>query len=320
MLEFSLDTLIRAKLIEFITKGLCVEESMHIIFYESNGPFEKNASVDIEDIEGEMEELEIKDNPTQTKEAQSSSKEIIQPLQGEGTSQELPKEWRYATSHPQELIIGDPSHGTRTRASLRNICNHLAFVSQIEPKTFLEAENDESWILAMQEELNQFERNQVWELVPRPKDQTIIGTKWVFRNKVDEHSTIVRNKARLVAKGYNQEEGIDYDEIYAPVARLESIRMLLAFACYKNFMLYQMDVKSAFLNGFIMEEVYVEQPQGFQNEAYPKFVFKLKKALYGLKQASRAWYDRLKTFLVEKSFPWVKLTQHFSPSPKTMIL
>ena len=113
-------------------------------------------------------------------------------------------------------------------------------------------------MIAMQEELNQFERNDVQELVPRLTHQSIIGTKWVYRNKFDEHETVVRNKARPVAKGYNQEEGIDYEETYAPVARLESIRMLCAFACYKNMTLYQMDVKSAFLNGFINEEVYVE--------------------------------------------------------------
>ena len=121
----------------------------------------------------------------------------------------------------------------------------------------------------MQEELNQFERNKVWDLVPRPRDHPIIGTKWVFRNKSDENGTIVRNKARLVAQGYNQEEGIDYEETFAPVARLESIRMLFAFACHKGFTLYQMDVKSAFLNGHILEEVYVEQPPGFINYKYP---------------------------------------------------
>ena len=110
---------------------------------------------------------------------------------------------------------------------------------------------DEFWALATQEELNQFERNKVWTLVPRPKHYPIIGTKWVFRNKMDEQGVITRNKARLVAKGYNQEEGIDYDETYAPVARLEDIRMLLAYASFMNFKLYQMDVKSAFLNGFI---------------------------------------------------------------------
>ena len=119
---------------------------------------------------------------------------------------------------------------------------------------------------------------------------------------MNEHGVITRNKARLVAKGYNQEEDIDYDETYAPIARLEAIRMLLAYASYMNFKLYQMDVKSAFLNGFIEEEVYVEQPPGFESFEFPKHVFKLSKALYGLKQAPRAWYERLSNFLLEKGF------------------
>ena len=154
----------------------------------------------------------------------------------------------------------------------------------------------------MEEELNQFERNQVWDLVPRPKDHPVIGSKWVFRNKLDESGIIIRNKARLVAKGYNQEEGIDYDETYAPVARLEAIHVFLAFACLMDFKLFQMDVKSAFLNGFILEEVFVEQPPGFEDISKPNYVYKLKKALYGLKQAPRAWYERLSNFLINKDF------------------
>jgi len=110
----------------------------------------------------------------------------------------------------------------------------------------------------MQEELNQIERNNVWELVEKPDNYPIIGTKWVFRNKLDENDIVIRNKARLVAKGYNQENGINYEETYAPVARLEAIRMLLAFASIRDFKLYQMDVKSVFLNGFIQDEVYVD--------------------------------------------------------------
>ena len=129
----------------------------------------------------------------------------------------------------------------------------------------------------MQGELNQFEHNNVWELVPRPEDQSVIGTKWVFKNKVDENGNIVRNKARLVAQGYNQEEGIDYDETFTPVARLEAIRTLLAFATHHNFKLFQMDAKSAFLNSFIKENVYVEQPPLFVHEKYPDHVFKLHK-------------------------------------------
>ena len=112
-------------------------------------------------------------------------------------------------------------------------------------------------MMAMHDELNQFKRNNVWTLVDRPIDHPIIGTKQVYRNKLNEKGKVIRNKARLVAKGYNQEERIDFDETYAPVARLEAIRLLLAFACYMNFKLFQMDVKSAFLNGFISEEVFV---------------------------------------------------------------
>ncbi|GKA73939.1 copia protein [Tanacetum coccineum] len=152
-----------------------------------------------------------------------------------------------------------------------------------EPKNVNEALGDESWIVAMQEELNQFIANDVWELVPQPKNMTIIGTKWVFRNKLDENGIVSRNKARLVAQGYNQQEGIDYDETYAPVARLESIRILLAYACALDFKLFQMDVKSAFLNGFINEEVYVAQPPRFIDFEKPDHVYKLKKALYGRK-------------------------------------
>ena len=118
---------------------------------------------------------------------------------------------------------------------------------------------------------------------------------------MDEYSNIVRNKARLVAQGYSQEERIDYEKTYTPVARLEAIRMLLAFACFKNFKLFQMDVKSVFLNGFINEEVYVEPPD-FENPHFPNHVFKLPKALYGLKQAHRAWYKRLSNFLIENGF------------------
>jgi hypothetical protein len=138
-------------------------------------------------------------------------------------------------------------------------------------------------------------------LVPRP-NQNVVGTKWVFCNKQDEHGVVIRNKARLVAKGYSQIEGLDFGETYAPVARLESIRILLAYATYHGFKLYQMDVKSAFLNGPIKEEVYVEQPPGFEDSEYPNHVTKLSKALYGHKQAPRAWYECLRDFLITNGF------------------
>jgi hypothetical protein len=153
----------------------------------------------------------------------------------------------------------------------------------------------------MQEELNNFTRNEVWHLVPRP-NQNVVGTKWVFRNKQDEHGVVTWNKARLVAKGYSQVEGLDFGETYAPVARLESIRILLVYATYHGFKLYQMDVKSAFLNGPIKEEVYVDKPPGFEDSEYPNHVYKLSKALYRLKPAPRAWYECLRDFIITNGF------------------
>ncbi|GJV24027.1 retrovirus-related pol polyprotein from transposon TNT 1-94 [Tanacetum coccineum] len=200
-----------------------------------------------------------------------------------------------------ENVIGNLNQRT-LRSQAHNQSNFFCFISTIEPKNVNEALTDDSWIVAMQEELNQFIANDVWELVPQPRNMTIIGTKWVFRNKLDENGIVSRNKARLVAQGYNQQEGIDYDETYAPVARLESIRILLAYACALDFKLFQMDVKSAFLNGFINEEVYVAQPPGFIDFEKPDHVYKLKKALYGLKQAPKAWYDRLKAFLIKHEY------------------
>ncbi|WVZ52104.1 hypothetical protein U9M48_003194 [Paspalum notatum var. saurae] len=154
----------------------------------------------------------------------------------------------------------------------------------------------------MHEELENVEKNHVWDLVEPPPNCRPIGTKWVFKNKQGEDGMVVRNKARLVAQGFCQKEGIDYEETFAPVARLEAIRILLAFAASKRFKLQQMEVKSAFLNGFIEEEVYVRQPPGFESAKFPDQVYKLRKALYGLKQAPRAWYARLKSFLLKSAF------------------
>jgi len=145
-------------------------------------------------------------------------------------------------------------------------------------------------------------KNNTWELVPRPADKNVIGTKWVFKNNMNEQGQIVRNKERLVCKGYAQIKGVDFEETFAPVARLEAIRMFLAYECHKNFKVYQMDVKSAFLNGDLEEEVYMEQPEGFQLSGDPDYVCRLKKALYGLKQAPHAWYHRLDKYLLQQGF------------------
>ncbi|KAI3720023.1 hypothetical protein L6452_20930 [Arctium lappa] len=217
-------------------------------------------------------------------------------------SNPLPHEHKWTKEHLIHQIIGDPSAPVQTRSATSNLCMYESFLSKIEPTRVSEALADSDWVTAMQDELNQFEALKVWRLVPKPQGKTIIGTKWVFKNKKDEDGTVIRNKARLVAKGYRQEEGIDYDETYAPVACIEAIRMFLAYAAHKNFTVYQMDVKTAFLNGVLKEEVYVSQPEGFVNPDKPNHVYILDKALYGLKQAPRAWYDILSQFLVKSGF------------------
>ncbi|KAJ9541902.1 hypothetical protein OSB04_028408 [Centaurea solstitialis] len=214
----------------------------------------------------------------------------------------LPAQLKWTRAHPLYNVIGDVNDGVKTRSASANYCLYKSFLSVIEPKNFSQALDDSDWLLAMQEELLQFKRNKVYRLVPRPQDKSIIKTKWIFRNKKDESGVIVRNKARLVAKGYSQQEGIDYDETFAPVARIEAIRIFLAYAAHKNIKLFQMDVKSAFLNGVLHEEVYIEQPEGFVDPDFPDHVCILDKALYGLKQAPRAWYETLTNHLLSKGF------------------
>nr|GEZ39040.1 retrovirus-related Pol polyprotein from transposon TNT 1-94 [Tanacetum cinerariifolium] len=142
----------------------------------------------------------------------------------------------------------------------------------------------------------------VWELVPRPDKVMVITLKWIYKVKLDKPGGILKNKDRLVARGYRQEEGIDFEESFASVARLEAIRIFLTYAAHKNMVVYQMDVKTAFLNGNLREEVYVSQPNGFVDPDNPNHVYKIKKALCGLKQASRAWYDMLSSFLISQDF------------------
>ncbi|GJS14673.1 putative ribonuclease H-like domain-containing protein [Tanacetum coccineum] len=181
-------------------------------------------------------------------------------------------------------------------------CLFACFLSQEEPKKVIQALKDPSWIEAMQEELLQFKLQQVWTLVDLPNGKRAIGTKWVYRNKKDERGIMIKNKARLVAQGYTQEEGINYDEVFAPVARNEAIRLFLAYASFKDFVVYQMDVKSAFLYGKIEENVYVCQPPGFEDPDFPDKLYKVEKALYGLHQAPKSWYETLSTYLLDNRF------------------
>nr|GEX07466.1 Gag-Pol polyprotein [Tanacetum cinerariifolium] len=161
---------------------------------------------------------------------------------------------------------------------------------------------DSAWIKAMQEKLHQFDRLDIWELVDKPLCKNVINMKWTWKNKRDEENTILRIKARLVAKGYAQKEGIDFEESFSPVARLEVICLSVVYAALKSFQVYQMDIKTTFIYGPLKEEVYVNQPDGFVDPYHPDQVYRHKKALYGLKQALRAWYDELWNLLVSKGF------------------
>ncbi|GKA31507.1 retrovirus-related pol polyprotein from transposon TNT 1-94, partial [Tanacetum coccineum] len=206
-------------------------------------------------------------------------------------------------------ILGEPQAGVTTRSRIRDSeatsaheCLYVNFLSEIEPKKLIEALKEEGWIIAMQEELNQFESSKGLDSGSYSSWKNHYWTKWIWKNKMDEHGVVVKNKAWLVAQGYNQQEGIDYEETFAPVARLEAIRIFLAYVAYMGFKVYQMDVKSAFLNRKISEEVYVQQPPGFESSEFPNHVCKVDKALYGLKQALRAWYETLSTFLIQHNF------------------
>ncbi|GJT47992.1 retrovirus-related pol polyprotein from transposon TNT 1-94 [Tanacetum coccineum] len=180
---------------------------------------------------------------------------------------------RWTKDHLIANVIGDPSRFVSTRKQLETDamwCYFDAFLTSVEPKNFKQAMTKPSWIDAMQEEIHEFERLEVWELVPCPDNV--------------------------------QEEGIEFEESFAPVARIEAIRIFVANVAHKNMTIYQMDVKTAFLNGELKEEVYVSQPEGFVDQDKPSHVYKLKKALYSLKKAPRTWYDMLSSFLISQQF------------------
>ncbi|GKD84946.1 putative ribonuclease H-like domain-containing protein, partial [Tanacetum coccineum] len=207
---------------------------------------------------------------------------------------------RVHINHPLSNVIRNIQSSVQARR-MKEPANEQGFLSDVYDEKTHEQLNT-SWVEAMQEELLQFEQK-VWILVDLPKGKRPIGLKWIFKNKTDERGIFIRNKARLVTQGYTQEEGIDYDDVFGPVARIEAIRLFLAYASFMRFMVYQMDVKSAFLYGTIEEEVYVCQPPGFEDPDFPDKVYKVVKALYGLHQAPRAckptlglWYARDSSF------------------------
>ncbi|GJX71180.1 retrovirus-related pol polyprotein from transposon TNT 1-94 [Tanacetum coccineum] len=201
-----------------------------------------------------------------------------------------------------DLLNESPHEESTSQGSSSNMRQTHTPFEHLEPKNFKLAMTEPSWIDAMQEEIHEFQRQEVWELMPCPDKVLLIKLKWIYKVKTDEFGGVLKNKARLVAQGFRQEEGINFEESFAPVARIEAIHIFVANAAHKNMTIYQMDVKTAFLNGELKEEVYVSQPEGFVDQDNPSHVYKLKKALYGLKQAPRAWYDMLSSFLISQHF------------------
>ncbi|GJZ34263.1 putative ribonuclease H-like domain-containing protein [Tanacetum coccineum] len=203
----------------------------------------------------------------------------------------------YTKDHPVDQIIEDLNSAPQTKRMTKNL------KEQEDPKKVMHALKDPSWIEAMQDELLQFKLQKVWTLVDLPNGKRAIGTKWVYRNKKDERGIVIKNKARLVAQGYTQEEGIDYDEVFAPVARIEAIRLFLAYASFKDFRCTSGMSRSGFSLWKDWERtVYVCQPSGFEDPDFPNRVYKVEKALYGLHQAPKAWYETLSTYLLDNRF------------------
>lgn len=194
----------------------------------------------------------------------------------------------------------EPPRKSRSLQEIYDSCNFALFVS--DPTCFNEAKGRDEWCKAMKEEIKAIERNQTWELVDRPTNHNIIGLKWIYKTKFHADGSIQKHKARLVAKGYAQKEGIDYLETFSPVARFETIRAVIAVAAQMRWPIYQFDVKTAFLNGELKEDVYVTQPEGFVISGQDEKVYKLRKALYGLKQAPRAWYSKLDAYFCQNKF------------------
>ncbi|GJY63596.1 retrovirus-related pol polyprotein from transposon TNT 1-94 [Tanacetum coccineum] len=208
-----------------------------------------------------------------------------------------------AQSSSGDVSIAEPNQANQPPAHLRKWSkDHPLDNIVVEPKSFKMAVIEDCWFQAMQDEIYDFDLLEVWELVPRPVYVMVIALKWIYKVKLDEYGDVLKNKAPLVAKGYRQDEGVDFEESFAPVARIEAIRIFIENAASKNMVIYQMDVKTAFLNGDLQEEVFVSQPEGFEDLEHPTHVYRLNKALYGLKHAPRAWYDNLLKFLMETKF------------------
>lgn len=250
---------------------------------------DENDDVEAEE-EGEDEEGEQAGNINNSSQNELSEEELPSPpspIQGRNRRQPV---WMNDYMTGAGLSDGEEVH------------NLVMFTSADDPVSFEEAVKSSKWREAMDIEIRAIKRNETWELTTLPAGAKKIGVKWVCKTKLNEKGEVDKYKARLVAKGYSQRHGIDYNEVFAPVARWDTIRTILALATHKGWYVYQLDVKSAFLHGELNEAVFIDQPQGYEKQSEEHKVYKLRKALYGLKQAPRAWYSRIEAYFIKEGF------------------
>ncbi|CAL9016687.1 unnamed protein product [Prunus brigantina] len=253
---------------------------------------------DYEDDEHDLSDSDEDEESAEGNQDESSAQTDSYGGSGESSSSSSPSgpRVRRAPSWMQDYESGE---GLSEEEDLQNLA---LFTSQADPTCYEEAAKSEKWRNAMDLEIEAIVRNKTWELADLPVGAKKIGVKWVYKTKLNENGEVDKCKAQLVAKGYAQEHGIDYNEVFAPVARWDTIRMVLALAAQKGWLVFQLDVKSAFLHGELKEAVFIEQPQGYEQKGKEEKVFKLKKALYGLKQASRAWYSKIENYFLNEGF------------------
>lgn len=250
---------------------------------------------EIREEEGPMEEETSSSEDEETRERRQTHQNF--PNASSNSSGEDSSPPNRKTRSISELLLTAPYADIEYSAIVEG-----CFASSEEPSVFKEAVQYSEWREAMKEEIHMIEKNKTWSLVQRPTDKNVVSVKWIYRLKTDANGNVVRHKARLVARGFAQQYGVDYLETFAPVSRHETIRLLLAVAAQRKWKLFQLDVKSAFLNGELEEEIYIEQPLGFEEEGKEDHVLHLHKALYGLKQAPRAWYSKIDEFFRRENF------------------
>lgn len=287
-------------------------EQMILVGYHATGgyklldPRSKQVSMSRDVIFDELKEYEWKEDPIS-----NTTKVLVDsiiPEELSDTTDELPTRNTEGGTRRSQRVM-QPSQMLKDYEVMKDSqitdegdIVHLALYADAEPVSFEEALKNDKWVNAMKEELKSIEKNHTWQLMELPKLKRPIAVKWVFKVKRNPAGEVVKHKARLVAKGFLQKEGVDYGEIFAPVARIETVRLVVAIASMKGWSMYQFDVKSAFLNGPLEEEVFVKQPPGFEVAGHEGKVYKLKKALYGLKQAPRAWNKKIDSVLIQIGF------------------